>query len=127
VVAAGFVLASYHYPAFDPIADGMPACELAERDMQRERYAEGAIPLISGTLSATFFFDKTQGPDAGYLETFSRAVILELGEQYYGLAIKSMTATLASAVTPGQRAAEENTPGAEYRTVTITAQYGLSR
>lgn len=119
----------FHYPAFDPLADGIPAVLLAETPHTRERYAEGAIPLIGFSLRADFYLDATNFPDAGYVETFARDIIKQLGSQYYGFAWKSLGTELASDPTPGQRAVsqDETSPPTLYRVITVRAEVGLSR
>ena len=136
VTDAGLVEESFHYPSFsfstenDP--DEIPACLLTETPQQRERYAEGAIPLISGTLTAKFYLPASLAENAGWVETFVRSVVYQLGAQYYGLAWKSFNVTLSSNPTPAQRAADveaedNDLPPVVYREAVITAHYGLSR
>lgn len=121
--------AQFHCPAFDPAKDGVPGVILAETPHSRERYAEGAVPLISFSLRADFYLDAAIYPDAAYVETFARTIVSQLGAQYYGFAWKSLGTELASDPTPGQRAeAQDDTaPATLFRVITVRAEVGLSR
>jgi len=131
-VDALFDEANFHYPYFQggssETPDSLPACLLQEIPQRRVRYAEGAIPLISGTLKACFYFLVTDAVNAGFCETFARDVILELGQQLNGgLAFSDYEVTLSSDPRPGARAAGDTAQQNTFRAVTITVQYGLSR
>jgi hypothetical protein len=121
-----------HYPTFaggdSESPDSLPCALLQEAPQSRTRYAEGAIPLISGMLKANFYFPLTLATSAGFCETFARQVILELGQQYNaGLAFSDFETILSSDPRPGARASGEDSPTNTYRAVTITVRYGLSR
>ena len=126
-IITSFATGVFHYPSFGPSGatpDTLPACLLQEGEQDRDRYAEGAIPLISGILKASFYFEEAQATDAGWLESFCRSVIYDLGKQFNGLPFKNHKVTLSSEPTPGLRAADgENL----YRAATITSTYGLTR
>jgi hypothetical protein len=129
-IDVGIDTAKIHYPNASPsgdLADTMPFAVIAEQTQKRTKYAEGAIPLVSGTLGVTIYADETSFPTIGDLETFGRQVTLDLGSQFYGLHIRDSECGLASDLSPGQRAAEEDTPQAAYRTISLTFHYGLSR
>lgn len=119
-----YLEAVYHYPSADPERDPMPYVLLQEPKQTRNRYAEGAVPLISGTLVAAIF-DTTL--DTGAFEKLGRQVNFELCTQYFGLAIQSVEAGLASNPTPGAKAESENEDGEQmsYRAFLITVNYGL--
>lgn len=118
----------FHYPALD-LADGLSCVLLAETGHNRDRYAEGAVPLIGFSLRADFYLLVTDYPDAGYVETFARTIVSELGAQYYGFAWKSLGTDLASDPTPGMRATaqDESSPSPLYRVITVRADVGLTR
>lgn len=132
VAALPLLSAGFHYPEFTTSGitpDTLPVALLQESEEGRERYAEGAIPLISGTLKATFYFAEAMAATAGFMETFARDVIKDLALQSAsgGLAFKSFSTSLSSEPKPTARAAGVDTPASMYRAVTITANYGLSR
>jgi hypothetical protein len=122
--------ANYHYPkcAFQGDSpNALPAIRLAETEQNRERYCEGAVGLVGGTLVATFYLDATSTVDVGYTETLARTIVKELFSQFTGIAFRKMDVALSSDLTPGQRAADEDTPYSAYYSITLTVQYGLSR
>jgi len=123
VIAKG-AQANIWYPNISLKTVTLPAILLVEVSQERTRYAEGAVPLISGTFKIVFY---EAGTDPGDMETFARQLILELGEQYYGLCFRSYQVGRCSDPTPGQRAVADGKPSADYRSITITVQYGLSR
>ena len=131
VSALPVVEADFHYPFFAGgglVPDTLPAVLLQEPEHTRHRYAEGALPLIGGTLKAGFYLDEATATDAGFLETFARNVIEQLGSQYDGgLAFKNYATTLSSEPKPAARAAGANDSRNLYRSVILTVQYGLDR
>jgi len=132
ILAVPMVQAEFHYPAFGPSGttpETMPACLLQETPQERERYAEGALPLVSGTLKAAFFFGEATSLDSGAMEAFARDVIKDLALQSAsgGISFRSFSTSLSSDPKPAARAAGETSAVNLYRSVTITANYGLSR
>ncbi len=130
VITAGITTDEIHYPNASPtgeLSDTMPFMVIAELTQKRAKFAEGAIPLVSGSLGVTIYADETSFPTVGDLETFGRQVVLDLGSQFYGLHIRDSECGLASDLSPGQRAANEDTTQAAYRTISLTFHYGLSR
>lgn len=132
ILAVPFAQADFHYPNFEggssETPDSLPAVLLQEAPQTRQRYAEGAIPLISGTLRAVFFFPIAMAVNAGFCETFIRAVMLELGEQYNGgLAFSDYECSLSSDPRPGARASETDQTNNSFRAVSLTVRYGLTR
>ncbi len=122
VIAKGIVdETQLWYPNMSVPDAVFPAILLTERNQTRTRYAEAAIPLISGTFTIIYF---ETGTDPGELETFARQLVLELGSQYYGLCFREFSVGLCSDPKPGQRAAGGNS---DYRQISITVQYGLTR
>jgi len=120
----------FHYPQFAPSGetpDDILAVLLQESAHNRERIGEGMLPLVGGTLKAQFYLPEDVANDAGYMETFSRTVIAQLGAQYSGIAFREFDVALSSEPKPAARASGANTTSNLYRTVTITAMYGLSR
>jgi hypothetical protein len=102
---------------------------LAELGQVRERYAEGAIGLITGQLIADLFVANgfAGGSDAGSLETLMRQVIIDLQLQYYGFNFKTMETKLATLPSPGMRAAGADTTQATFTGIRLWATYGLNR
>ncbi len=138
VIAAGITIDHIHYPKASPVgedADPMPFIVIAELSQKRTPYATFAAPLISGQLGSTGYFTDAEGsyaPTIGKIETWARAVALEMGKQYYGLYLRDSEVQLASDLSPGQRATssdEDNpeTAQAGYRTIQTLYNYGLSR
>lgn len=121
---AGFNASGTHYPAFDIQTETLPACVLYLTPLRRTRFAEGVLPLVSGTLTAKFYFPSTS--TVGTLETFAHNITTELGNQFYGLAWRDFETQLASDLNPGQRADGENNANSDHRVVSITAEFGLS-
>jgi hypothetical protein len=132
VIAVPIVQADVHYPAFAggdaEFPDSLPCILVQEAPQSRVRYAEGAIPLISGNLRANFYFPLSIAVSAGFCETFARQVLLELGQQFNsGLAFSDFETILSSDPRPGARASGEDSSTNTYRAVTISVRYGLSR
>lgn len=129
ISAVPMVVGDFHYPEFAAAGitpDTLPACLLQEGRGTRERYAEGAVGLIGGTLKASFYFKEAIAVNAGYMETFSRDLIKDLSSQYYGLPFRDWEVTLSSEPKPAARGAGINNSNDLYRAVTITVQYGLT-
>lgn len=130
VTSSGLVSNDFHYPDFAAAGttpDTIPAVLLQEPVEERERYAEGAIPLISGTLKAAFFFPLSIAVSAGFMETFARNVIKQLASQSPGISFKGYSTALSTDPKPSARAAGADDTTNLYRRVTITVTYGLSR
>lgn len=121
VTAAGIVSARAH-TTLAIQTDTLPAVVMAETAISRERYAEGAGGLPSGTLTAVFYLPSSAYSDAGSVETFARAVVKELLEQPTVIPFREVHSGLCSDPTPGARAAGGNS---DFRTIDITATYGL--
>lgn len=109
------------YPSIPLQTATLPGLLVVETAQERQRYAEGAIPLISGTFKIVFY---EAGTDPGQMEAFARQLAVDLGSQYYGLCFRSFSVGLCSDPTPGQRAVGGN---ADYRSISLTVQYGLTR
>lgn len=125
VIAKGFIDDdNIWYPNFAIKTGTLPAILLVETPQVRTRYAEGAIPLVSGTLKIIYYED---GTDPGSLENFARSLCIDLGSQYYGICFRDYHVGLCSDPKPGQRAVAEGKPTADYRQITTTVQYGLTR
>lgn len=130
LVALGATVDRFHYPSAVPSGDNydqMPFLVLADLNTKRTRYAEGTIPLVSGVLAATIYVDEDTLNNVGGLETLARQVLIELGQQQFGIAFREFDVGLASDLSPGQRAAGEDTTQGAYRTIQITCPYGLNR
>lgn len=130
LVAIGMTQSRFHYPSADPTgdnADPMPFCVIADLNTRRTRYAEGTIPLVSGTLAATIYVDEDSLNNVGDLETLGRQLLIELGQQFYGIPFKELEVGLASDLSPGQRSVGEDTNQGAYRTIQIKCPYGLNR
>jgi hypothetical protein len=125
VIAKGFTTdADIWYPNLSLKAATFPALLLVETPQKRTRYAEGALPLISGTLKIIYY---EAGTDPGSLENFARSLCIDLGSQYYGICFRDYEVGLCSDPKPGQRAVADGKPNADYRQITTTVQYGLTR
>lgn len=124
VIAKGITLDDIWYPNFAIKPGDLPALLLVETPQVRTRYAEGAIPLVSGTLKIIFYED---GTDPGSLENFARSLCIDLGSQYYGICFRDYHVGLCSDPKPGQRAVAVGSTTADYRQITTTVQYGLTR
>jgi len=124
VIAKPITADEVWYPNISLKMATLPAILLVETSQERVRYAEGAIPLISGTFKIIFY---EAGTDPGLVEAFARQLVLELGSQYYGLCFRNFQVGRCSDPTPGQRAVADGKPSADYRSIAITVQYGLSR
>lgn len=130
VIGVPLVEADFHYPSFGVTGaapSDLPAVLLQEPVEERERYAEQALPLIGGTLKAAFYFPESVASNAGYMETFCRTVIKELGLQFSGLAFRRFSVSLSTDPKPAARAAGVDDSANMYRAATITVEYGLSR
>lgn len=125
VTAKGFTdLTNIWYPNLSLKEAVLPAILLVETPQKRIRYAEGARPLVSGTLKIIYY---EAGSDPGSLENFARSLCIDLGEQYYGICFRDYEVGLCSDPKPGQRAVAVGKPNADYRQITTTVQYGLTR
>jgi len=124
---AGITQAQYHTPELDIAADTFPAVLLQEISLRRDRYAEGAVPLVGFTLTADFYLPSSVAADDCAAEAFARAVINDLGQQYSGFMIKSMTTELCGTLTPGQRAVGLEDVQMNFRVARIQAEIGLTR
>lgn len=127
VTGAGFSSGTFHYPAAvlegGSTATDVPCCVLQEDDHDRSPYAEGAYGVPTGTVSATFHRDT----DAGTLEKMARDACYELSlvTQSSGLAQLRPRVMLASDPSPGSMAADSTETSSKFRSITITATYGL--
>jgi hypothetical protein len=127
----------FHYPTMNPSQispnqptfDLMPCAVLADVETERERYAEGAVPLINGDLVATFYIAQEEFPtwDVGTLETQGRQILSDMGAQYFGLSFKRSRIRLASDPKPGQQGDNNSQQQQLYRTFSLHFTYGLSR
>lgn len=126
---SAFTLGQYHTPELDFEVEVMPAALLQEISLRRDRYAEGAIPLVSFTLIADFYLPPLVAADDCAAEAFARNVINDLGSQYDGFMVKSFSTELCGTLTPGQRAIalEPGNSNQSFRVARITAEVGLSR
>lgn len=124
---AAFTQAQYHTPELDIAEDLMPAVLLQEISLRRDRYAEGAVPLVSFTLTADFYLTPNEAPDDCAAEAFARSVINDLGQQYDGFMVKSFSTELCGTLSPGQRTAGMEETNQNFRVARITAEVGLSR
>lgn len=127
-VSFGLVQARFHYPKASMHGAGAatrPHAEIDETNSVRERYAEaGVLGNPSGTLFCTIHAESS----ISTLEELARNLCSELVSQSTGLPIRSCNAGRASDPTPGQRAADATTADnvAEFRSITITVEWGLS-
>lgn len=124
---AGITQAQYHTPELDIAEDLFPAVLLQEISLRRDRYAEGAVPLVGFTLTADFYLPFAVAPDDCAAEAFARNVINDLGQQYDGFMIKNMTTELCGTLTPGQRAVGLTDAQMNFRVARIMAEVGLTR
>lgn len=125
VLAKGFTdLTNLWYPNISLKEVVLPAILLVETPQKRQRYAEGALPLVSGTLKIIYY---EAGTNPGSLENFARSLCIDLGNQYYGICFRDYDVGLCSDPKPGQRAVADGKPNADYRQITTTVQYGLTR
>ena len=130
IITLGALDSRFNYPNSDLSPDAVfPQYMLAEPDNQRDRYAEGAVGLVSGALVCTLYLSAAQAATAGAAEKLARTIVKELWGQFYGIAWKSTQVGLASDPLPAQRApgSDEDDPQTSLRTITITVYYGLSR
>ena len=129
-IAAGIVTARVWYPAAVAESDdatasaAMPRVILGEESYTRNRYAEGARGLPQGTLTAVIQNDT----DVGTLETLARALCddLEFLSHSQGLANVRCNVGLAAEPDAGQRAADETDTSAQFASISIAVEYGLS-
>jgi hypothetical protein len=133
----GMILANFHYPTLNPSQanpnlpppDPMPCAFLADMETDRERYAEGAVGLISGELVAQFYVASADTAiyDAGSMETMARQILIELDSQYFGLTFRRKKTKTSSDPKPGQQGDGGTATQALFRTFLISLTYGLSR
>lgn len=119
-----------HYPGSNisgdvsgTTADPLPLIVLFHEDNRRNKYAVGAAGLAQGTLVAVLY----QDTDVGTININAQGILADLLALDTGLALRDGKCSECSDPTPGQRATTDT--GVEigqYRTVTITLEYGLT-
>lgn len=108
--------AAIWYPDADPATSGTLAV-IAPEDERRTRYAEGALPIPSGTLLIILHGDDS----IGAIETLARTLQKELLTLTTGLLLRS--AQVGRCAEPGPA----RVAGGESREViAITVEYGLN-
>lgn len=142
IIAAGNQAAQFNYPNVDlsPGANNgagpiWPAYLLAEIVGKRARIADGARGLRAGQLVFTAYLPLSTFPTAADCETFIRAVDTDIWDPTLTNvtnvpAFVDTSTGLASDPTSAQRAAGDDivgSPSTTFRTITLTADCGLSR
>jgi hypothetical protein len=130
VTGAGIDTTKIWYPSSATEADdattpaALPRMILGEESYTRNRYAEGARGIPSGTLTAVLQADS----DIGTLETLARSICddLEFLSHSQGLANVRCNTALAAEPDAQQRAADETDTSAKFGTIIINVEYGLS-
>ncbi len=109
--------ANIYYPTAADSVSGTFAV-ISPIDEQRTRYAEGAVPIPSGSLLLTIYKDDT----IGNVETLAQAIQKELLTLSVGLLLRSATVGRCA------EAGDALTAGGETRkAIDITIEYGLNQ
>lgn len=116
-----------HYPSADisgenATADALPLGVIFHEAARRKKYAVGAAGLAGGTLRLVLY----RATDVGTLEAEGQAILSELLALDTGLALQDGDVGPCSDPMPGARAANATGTVTEYRTITITLNYGLT-
>jgi hypothetical protein len=127
--SAGIVEANVHYPGASletngaATADPYPIAVIAELSTARQRYAVGAIPIMSGTLQVTIH---DNGTDSSAMETLARNIVAELAAQTPGIPFSNFRVELSSNPMEGERATAEDAGATPPFSIQIQADYGLN-
>ncbi len=127
LVGVGNYTSRIHYPGANisgqtGTADTMPLAVIYHEMNRREKYAVGAAGLAQGTLVLVLY----QMTDAGTININAQAILADLLAMETGLALQDGNCGECSDPLGGQRAASDTgTIVGQFRSVTMTLEYGL--
>lgn len=116
-----------HYPTVNlngesGAASPLPVIVIFPTNAQRTKFAVGAAGVAGGELVVRLHMTG----DEAAVEAAGNGILNDLMSNDAGLAIHSGTCSPPSDPTPGMRAANATGHITNYRTITITLQYGLT-